>query len=61
MKKNNISKEIKSYSELSKNLLQDLNNYQKKVNNNSNIIKNLGEEVLINTSKSLESFLYDKV
>ena len=61
LKKNNISKEIKNYSELSKNLLLDLKNSKKKENNYSYLIQSLGREILINTSKSIESFLHDKI
>ena len=60
MRDNNISKEINSYEELSKNLASDLKNPQKKENSYSNIIQSMGDEISLNTIKSIENLFYGK-
>ena len=60
MRDNNISKEINNYEELSKNLASDLKNPHKKENSYSNIIQSMGDEILLNTIKSIENLFHGK-
>ena len=60
LRDNNISKEINNYEELSKNLASDLKNPHKKENSYSNIIQSMGDEILLNTIKSIENLFHGK-
>ena len=60
LRDNNISKEINNYEELSKNLASDLKNPHKKENSYSNIIQSMGNEILLNTIKSIENLFHGK-
>ena len=62
LEKNNISKKIKNYDELSKNLINDLKKIQKKNNKFSNLIKNLGQKKTLNdTMKNINNFLKNEI
>ena len=61
LKKNNISKKIKNYKELSKNLLNDLKKPSIKNKKNSLLIDKYGKKTLIKTMKYLNKFLLDAV
>ena len=61
LKKNNISKKIENYYELSENLIDDFQNPNKLKNVNSSIINSLGKNILNKTMKILDDFLNDKV
>ncbi len=60
LRDNNISKEINNYEELSKNLASDLKNPHKNENSYSNIIQSMGDEILLNTIKSIENLFHGK-
>ena len=60
LESNNISKKIESFEELSKNLLIDLKNPQKKNNQNSNFINDLGKKTLNDTMVLIDAFLNDE-
>ena len=57
LNKNNISKEIKNYQELSRNIISDLARHDKK-DYNSDTINKLGQKTLINTMKLVNNFLH---
>ena len=61
LKKNNISKEIRSFDELSKNIIQDIENPNKNDNRNYNLINNLGNVTLKKTMKNVEKFLFNEI
>jgi|TARA_B100001063_G_scaffold28885_1_gene22100 3-deoxy-D-manno-octulosonic-acid transferase len=61
LKKNNISKEIKNYMELSDNLIKDLETFKKDENKISNLIDNLGKETLAKTMKYVNNFLFNVI
>ena len=61
LKKNNISKEIRSFDELSKNIIQDIENPNKKNNRNYNLINNLGNVTFKKTMKNVEKFLFNEI
>ena len=61
LKKNNISKEIRSFDELSKNIIQDIENPNKKNNLNYNLINNLGNVTFKKTMKNVEKFLFNEI
>tara|TARA_B100001063_G_C16767082_1_gene559314 strand:+ start:1628 stop:2896 length:1269 start_codon:yes stop_codon:yes gene_type:complete len=57
LKKNNISKEIETYEELSDNLVKDLENPLKTKLEISNYIKNLGQKTFKETIKNINNFI----
>ena len=56
---NHLSKEIKSYEELSANLIIDLNENEKKNKIENNYVKNLGQTIFTKTMKLIDNFLDD--
>jgi 3-deoxy-D-manno-octulosonic-acid transferase len=54
---NNISKKINNYHELSDHLLLDLEFSQKKIEQISNPLKNLGQKTLIDTMSLVDNFI----
>ena len=58
---NKISKEINDFSELSNFLNNDLNNFQKEINNKYDTIKILEKNILKNTTFLINNFLNDKI
>ena len=61
MAKNNISKEITTFEELSTNLIQDLKDYKKKDSQISDIINDLGQKTLTDTMKNINKFLLNEI
>ena len=61
LKKNNISKQIKNYKELSSNLIRDLRSPIKKNNNSVDIINDLGQKTLNDTMKNINSFIFNEI
>ena len=61
LEKNNISREVRSFDELSKNIIQDIENPNKKNNRNYNLINNLGNVTLKKTMKNVEKFLFNEI
>ena len=59
--KNNISKEITTFEELSTNLIQDLKDYKKKDIQISDIINDLGQKTLTDTMKNINKFLFNEI
>ena len=59
--KNNISKEITTFEELSTNLIQDLKDYKKKDSQISDIINDLGQKTLTDTMKNINKFLLNEI
>ena len=59
--KNNISKEITTFEELSTNLIQDLKDYKKKDIQISDIINDLGQKTLTDTMKYINNFLFNEI
>ena len=60
LEKNNISKKIENFEELSENLLVDLKNPYKQKNENSNLLNELGKKTLTDTMVLIDAFLNDK-
>ena len=60
LERNSISKRIENFEELSKNLLFDLKDPQKKNNINKNLINDLGKKTLTDTMVLIDDFLDDK-
>ena len=58
---NKISKEINDFTELSNYLNNDLNNFQKEINNKYDSIKVLEKNILKNTTCLINNFLNDKI
>ena len=58
---NNISKKINDSAELSNFLTNDLNDFQKEINNNYDPIKVLEKNILKNTTYLINNFLNDKI
>jgi len=56
-KEKDVAKEVKTYEELSDNLIEDLKNPLKITNNNSDFIKNLSQKTLVNTMKNINNFI----
>ena len=61
LKKNNISKEIKSYTELSNNLIRDLEFSNKDDGKISNLINSLGQKTLADTMKNINNILLNEI
>tara|TARA_B100001057_G_scaffold68945_1_gene62729 strand:- start:163 stop:1440 length:1278 start_codon:yes stop_codon:yes gene_type:complete len=61
LEKNNISREVRSFDELSKNIIQDIENPNKNDNRNYNLINNLGNVTLKKTMKNVEKFLFNEI
>ena len=59
--KNNISKRIMNYEELSDNLIEDLNNSKKDRNKNINIINALSQKTLASTMNNINNFLFNEI
>tara|TARA_B100000989_G_C19524600_1_gene466060 strand:- start:1309 stop:2589 length:1281 start_codon:yes stop_codon:yes gene_type:complete len=59
LRQDNITKKIATYEELSENLIKDLTNPIKAKTNTSDYLKNLGQKILKDTMKSINSFLND--
>ncbi len=57
LEKNNISKKIKNYEELSENLILDLKNNSKKDKNSSELMRNLAQKTLADTMKLVDNFI----
>ncbi len=57
LKDNNISSKIESSEELSENLAKDLNDIEKKGDQISKVINNLGQKTLIDTMKEIRKFI----
>ena len=60
LEKNNISKKVENFEELSENLLFDLKNPQKQNHENKDLINNLGEKTFADTMLLIDNFLDDK-
>ena len=60
LKKNNISKKIENPIELSKNLIKDFEEPQKKDNKVTMLINILGKKTLANTMKNINKFLFNE-
>lgn len=60
LNKNKIATKINNYNELSKNLINDLQDVKKIKSYNASTIQTLGQNILFNTMKILENFLHDK-
>ena len=61
LEKNNISRKVRSFDELSKNIIQDIENPNKNDNRNYNLINNLGNVTLKKTMKNVEKFLFNEI
>ena len=61
LKKNNISREIKSYTELSDNLIKDLETVHKDDKKISNLINSLGQKTLADTMKNINNILLNEI
>ena len=61
MKKNNISKKIDNYSELSNNLIIDLETIYKEDDKISDLINNLGQKTFAGTMKNINNFLFNEI
>ena len=59
LEKNNISKKIENYEELSENLIRDLENPHKQNNEIADQIKNLGQKTLTDTMILVDNFLFN--
>ncbi len=57
LEKNNISKKINNYEELSENLIFDFRNITKKDKKNSEFMKNLAQKTLTDTMKLVDNFI----
>ena len=58
---NKISKQINSIDELSKNLIEDLKEFNKNKTENFNSIKILEQDILVNTMRHINDLLNDKI
>ncbi len=61
LKKKNISKKINDPNELSEKLIKDLENLDKNKDNISQLIDDLGDEVLKSTMKNINNFLKNEI
>ena len=61
LEKNNISKKVDNFYELSENLINDLENPNKDDNQISNIISDLGKKTLAGTMKNINNFLFNEI
>ena len=61
LKENNIYKEITNSTELSDNLIEDLNYFHKKDHQISVLINKLGQKTLAGTMKKINDFLFNEV
>ena len=61
LEKNNISKKIDNFEELSMNLIKDLENANNKENKIPNSINNLGQKTLNDTMKNINNFLLNEI
>ena len=61
LEKNNITKQIKSYVELSDYLIEDLKSTQKKDDQIANTINDLGQKTLTDTMKYINKFLINEI
>jgi len=61
LEKNNITKQIKSYVELSDYLIEDLKSTQKKDDQIANTINDLGQKTLTDTMKYINNFLFNEI
>ncbi len=61
LEKNNISKKIDSYEDLSNNLVLDLEFPIKKNNNSTQVIEMLGQKTLSDTMNNINNFIYNDV
>jgi 3-deoxy-D-manno-octulosonic-acid transferase len=61
LKQNNVSKKIKDYKELSKNLIIDLENTHKEENKISDVINGLGQKTLTGTMNNINNFLNNEI
>ena len=61
LQKNNISKQIKTYEELSANLIKDLESLHKEDDKILNPINNLGQKTLTDTMKCINNFLFNEI
>ena len=57
LKKINIAKKVKTYEDLSNNLVRDLKNPLKKDSKTSNYLNNLGQRTLENTMGKINNFI----
>ena len=57
LKKINIAKKVKTYEDLSNNLVRDLKNPLKKDSKTSNYLNNLGQRILENTMGKINNFI----
>lgn len=61
LEKNNISKKIMNYEELSNNLIKDLETTHKEDNQIKNVIDSLGQKTLIDTMRNIDNFLNNEI
>ena len=61
LRENNISKKIDDYSELSDNLIVDLETFHKEDNKISDLINNLGHKTFTDTMKNINNFLFNEI
>lgn len=58
--KNNISKKITNFQELSRDLSKDFDGTDKQINHNVSSINNIAQKTLIDTMKHLNNFLFNE-
>ena len=61
LEKNNISQKIDNTEELSDHLIEDLKEHQKKDNQISSSINNLGQKTLTDTMNKINNFLLNEI
>ena len=59
LEKNNISKEINNFDELTNNLIDDLKSLNKDKEETSSLIKNFGQKTLTDTMEKINYFLFN--
>ena len=59
LEKNNISKKVETYEDLSKNLIIDLESPLKKNINSVKVIEMLGQKTLSDTMKNVNNFVFN--
>ena len=61
LEKNNISKEINNFDELTNNLIDDLKSLNKDKEETSSLIKNFGQKTLTDTMEKINYFLFNAI
>ena len=60
LEKNDVSKKIINYQELCKNLSKDLEETDKKINNNVSPINDKAQKILVDSMKHINTFLFNE-